>query len=330
MAGDFRSATNNRFENGSRGIDRAVAELADAQHRVIGQGQLLNFGLSLSNIRYRISVGRLHPIRPRVYAVGAKRLTVEGQLMAVALWAGPAAFISHRSAAALRGLLAPRATIHITCGRRRDPRPGITVHQRHLLADEVTTHEGIPVTTVARTLLDIAATEGRNALVRALREAEYLRLADATSLPTLIARYPGARGTGIATAVLGERRTPGHTESELEDRFLEFLAARGLPMPRTNAWIEVRDERFRVDCLWEREMVVVELDGHRAHGADDRFESDRRRDLALMGVGYPVARVTWRRLHDDPDGLASDLRDLLGRLGRGRRLEPGGTARATA
>lgn len=303
-----------------------IAALADAQHRVVGRLQLLDLGLTARSIGYRVSIGRLHEVLPSVYSVGAKRLTVEGRGMAVALWGGQGATISHRSAAALWGVLPARGMIHVTCRRRRNPRPGIAVHQRRLAADEVTTHEGIPVTTVARTLLDIAATEGRNALVRALREAEYLRLADATSLPTLIARYPGARGSKVAASVLGERRTPGHTESELEDRFVEFLAARGLPMPRTNAWVEVRDERFRVDCLWEQEMVVVELDGHRAHDADDRFESDRRRDLALTGVGYAVARVTWRRLHDDPDGLASDLRDLLGR--RGRRLEPGGAATA--
>lgn len=236
--------------------------------------------------------------------------------MAVALWGGQGATVSHRSAAALWGVLPARGTVHVTCRRRRNPRPGIAVHHRRLPADETTTHDGIPVTTVARTLLDIAATEGRNVLVRALREAEYLRLADATSLPTLVARYPKARGTGVATAVLGERRAAGHTESELEDRFLEFLAAQGLAIPHTNAWIEVRGERFRVDCLWERERVVVELDGRRAHDADDRFESDRRRDLALMGVGYVVARVTWRRLHDDPDGLARDLRHLLSRRAR--------------
>ena len=235
--------------------------------------------------------------------------------MAVALWGGPGAVISHRSAAAIWGMLRSRSATHVTCWRRRNPRRGITVHQRRLPADEVTTHDGIPVTTVARTLLDIAATEGRDALIRALRQAEHLRLTDHTSLPALIARYPRGRGTAVAAGVLAERRPAGHTESELEDRFLEFLRARGIELPQTNAWLEVNGDRFRVDCLWQRERVVVELDGRQTHDADDAFESDRSRDLALMGIGFAVARVTWRRLHDDPDGLARDLRSLLTRRG---------------
>ena len=231
--------------------------------------------------------------------------------MAVAFWGGPGAFISHRSAAALRRILPARDTIHVTCRRRRSPRPGIVVHQRRLPADEVTTVDGIPVTTVARTLLDVAASEGRAALLRALREAEYLRLADATPLPTLISRYPRARGTAIARAVLDERRVTGHTESELEDRFLEFLDDRRIEAPRTNAWIELNSNRFRVDSLWEHERVIVELDGRQAHEGEDPFETDRRRDLALMSVGYVVVRVTWRRLRDDPDQLARELHALL-------------------
>lgn len=288
-----------------------MAARADAQHRVVGRGQLLDLGLSERNIAYRLSIGRLHEVLPGVYAVGAKTLTTEGRLMAVALWAGPGAFISHRSAAALRTMLPARGAIHVTCRRRRDPRPGIIVHHRTLPADEVTTLDDIPVTTTARTLLDIAATEGRASLLRALRRAEFLRLADATPLPTLISRYPRGRGTAVARRVLEDRRVAGHTESELEDRFLEFLDARAIEAPRTNVWIEVDDQRFRVDCLWERERVIVELDGRQAHDGDDAFESDRRRDLALMSTGYVVVRITWRRLRDDPDGLARELRALL-------------------
>ena len=311
MAGDLHSEPNNWSENVSRGLDGRIASLADAQHRVLGREQLLRLGLSKRNIAYRLSISRLHEVLPGVYSVGARTLTAEGRLMAVALWAGPDAFISHRSAAALRGILPARGTIHVTCRRRRSPRPGIAVHQRLLPADEVTTVDGIPVTTTARTLLDVAAREGRHALLRALREAEFLRLADATSLPTLISRYPRGRGTAIARVVLEGRRAAGHTESELEDRFLEFLDHRNIEAPRANAWIELDGNRFRVDFLWERERVIVELDGRQAHDGDDPFESDRRRDLALMSAGYVVVRITWRRLHDDPDRLARELRALL-------------------
>ena len=311
----MQSGANYRSENACRAVDRRIGKLSDAQHRVAGRKQLLALGLPAPSIKYRLRIGRLHEVLPGVYSVGGACLTADGRLMAAALWAGPGAVISHRSAAAVWGMLPSRGVIHVTAASRRPRRPGIATHHRRLPADEIAIQDGIPVTTVARTLLDIAATEGRDALIRALRQAEHLRLTDHTSLPALIARYPKARGTAIAARVLAERLPAGHTESELEDRFLEFLGAWGIELPQTNAWLTVNDDHFRVDCLWQSERVIVELDGRQAHDADGPFESDRRRDLALMGIGYAVARVTWRRLHDDPDGLARDLRSLLTRRG---------------
>jgi very-short-patch-repair endonuclease len=259
-----------------------------------------------------VAIGRLHQVLPCVYAVGPPRLTREGRLRAATLWAGPGAVISHRPAAGLRSLLPAGDLIHITTPQRRRPRHGIVLHERTLPADEITTLDGIPVTTAARTLLDIAATEGRHAFERALRQADFHELADATPLPSLIARYPGGRGTAIARAALNARRPTGHTESELEDRFAEFLVARGFPPPRLNADVCVDGRWFRVDCLWGDEGVVVELDGRRAHSGL-RADADAERDLILAAAGRVVVRVGWRRLHEDPDGLAANLRALLAR-----------------
>jgi predicted transcriptional regulator of viral defense system len=310
MGRDLHIGANISPERVTRAVDELIGALADAQHRVVDRAQLLELGLTPAMVKHRLATGRLHEVLPGVYVVGGRTLTADGRLMAAALWGGPGAVISHRSAAAAWGMLRARGAIHVTCRSRRNPRAGITVHHRRLPADEVTTHNGIPVATAARTLLDIAATEGRDALIRALRQAEHLRLTDHTPLTALIARYPSARGTAVAARVLAERLPGGHTESELEDRFLEFLDARGIELPETNVWLNVNGSRFRVDCLWPAERVIVELDGRQTHDAEDPFESDRRRDLALSAAGYVVVRVTWRRLHDDPDGLASDLRAL--------------------
>lgn len=308
---DFRNGGDYSRQNGSRAPDRAIAAILGRQHRVIHREQLLAIPLSPNQIAYRLRVGRLHIVHPGVYAVGGENLGREGRLVAATLWAGRGAVASHRSAAAVWGILPPGDRIHVTTPERRDPRPGLTLHQRRLPSDEVTIEDGIPVTTVARTLLDIAATEGRRAFDRALRQADYLQLADATPLLDLIARYPGGRGTAVVRAALEARRSSGHTESELENRFVEFIAARGIELPRLNASLEVQGRWVRVDCLWEAERVIVELDGRRAHEGQERREADAERDLLLGTVGYVVVRVTWKRLHEDADGLERDLRSLL-------------------
>ena len=310
---DFHLTPNNSGSGESRRHpDRVIAELAGRQHRVVHLEQLLAIPLSRAEVEYRAAIGRLHQVLPSVYAVGPRRLSREGRLKAATLWAGPGAVISHRPAAALRSLLPAGELIHVTTPNRRRPRRGIVLHERRLPADEITTIDGIPVTTTARTLLDVAATEGRQAFERALRQADYHQLTDATPLPSLIARYPGGRGTAIARAAIDARRPTGHTESELEDRFVEFLVDRGLALPRLNADVCVDGRRFRVDCLWEAEGVVVELDGRRAH-AGERADADAERDLILASAGLVVVRVGWRRLHDDPDGLEVNLRALLAR-----------------
>ena len=311
MSRECESDGNSCGQTHSHSADRAIGKILDRQHGVVERGQLLTVPLSPDQIAYRLCIGRLHTIHPGVYAVGGRALARKGRLKAAALWAGPDAVVSHRSAAGLWSLLAPGEIVHLTTSQRRGPRPGLALHESTLPPDEITTLDGIPVTTAARTLLDIAATEGRRALDRALRQAEYLQLSDSTPHAALVARYPGGRGTAIARATLEAGRPPGHTESELEDRFAEFLAARGFEPPRLNASLEVHGRWFRVDCLWDAERVVVELDGRRAHEGFERSEADAERDTVLASAGYLVARVSWRRLHEEPAGLERDLRVLL-------------------
>ena len=229
--------------------------------------------------------------------------------MAAVLAAGPGAVLSHRSAAALWGIWSSaRTRIEVTAPRRLRRRSGIEAHQVFLAADERMVVHGIPVTSISRTLLDLAAVATRRQTQRAMHEAEFLRLADALSLDDLVDRHRGERGTATIRSILEDGRIgAGVTRSEFEDRFLAFLDARGLPRPEVNVLVQ----GIEVDCLWREQRVVVELDGHASHATRATFESDRARDRMLAVAGHSVVRVTWRHLHREADSLDDDLRALL-------------------
>jgi hypothetical protein len=214
--------------------------------------------------------------------------------------------LSHRSAAALHELRASeRARIEVTIpGRGARSHAGVEVHRSSTLtAADTTVVNGIPVTTVARTQLDLAEVIDRRGLERAFDQAEILEVFDLRALEKQLEhnRYrPCAR---VVRTVLDEHyagRTP--TWLELEERFLALTRSAGLPDPEVNTWI-VTDERepaLRVDFLWRRERLIVETDGYRTHGTKQAFERDRRTDQRLVLAGWRVIRVTWRQLTREP------------------------------
>ena len=132
-------------------------------------------------------------------------------------------------------------------------------------------------------------------------------------VPSLIERHRGRRGVAALEGVLADLDVgAGLTFSELEERFLVFLIERGLPRPELNAPLDLGDRFAVVDCLWRRQRLVVELDGHGVHSRRVQRDSDTRRDRELLLAGWRVIRVTWRHLHDEGDRLATDLNRLLG------------------
>jgi very-short-patch-repair endonuclease len=290
------------------GFDRAVAELAARQHGVVGRDQLGDLGLGRRAIDHRVEHGRLHPVHRGVYAVGHRHVSRDGRFMSATLVAR-GAVLSHRSAAALLGIRpSGRGRTEITVGRALRPRAGLQIHRAPLPSDEVTTHHGIPVTTPARTLLDLAAVVPYHHLERAATEAEIRRLGSPTSVADLVARYPTRKGTAALRRLLAARDIGRNvTKRDLELRFLAFLDAHDLPRPRINADVDGRE----VDCLWPDQRLVVELDGFATHGTRPAFEADRARDRALLVAGYRVTRITWRQLRDDALALATALRTLL-------------------
>jgi very-short-patch-repair endonuclease len=179
-------------------------------------------------------------------------------------------------------------------------------------ADEMTELDGIPVTGVSRTVLDLAAVLTRRQLERAMNEAEVRALTDRHSIPDLLERYPRRRGTAVLRSILDdETALRGVTENDFEEAFAALLEAHGLPRPRFNADLVVRGRFFRPDAVWEESRLIVELDGRAPHGTDQAFESDRERDRVLLVAGWRVMRVTWRQLRDEPGDVAADLREAL-------------------
>ena len=220
--------------------------------------------------------------------------------------------MSHRCAAARWGILEGwPSRVDVTVPRELRPRGGIRPHQASLAADERTIEVGIPVTTVARTLLDLAAVLQRHELNRALERAEALRLSDLTPLVVLMERHDGRRGMANLRAATRELLRPAVTKSELERRFLTFVDKAGLPRPQTNVWLSIAGEWIEVDCVWREQGVIVELDSRTYHETTAAFERDRRRDRRLHAAGWQPVRITDRALRSEPDALDADLRTLL-------------------
>lgn len=294
--------------------DVGVAALAARQHGVVSRRQLVGMGLGEDAVDHRLAVGRLHPLMRGVYAVGHRVISREGRWLAAVLVCGPGAVLSHRSAAALWGIRdsAP-GSVDVTVSHKSTPSGRIRRHHAVLPDDEVTVYEGIPVTSVPRTIFDLAATSSVDRVEHDIRQVEYLRLYDRLSLVDMVDRYSGRRGVRRLRAALSriEKLPVGRTKSRLEERFLPFLRRYGLPRPCLNDWIVMGEQRFEVDCHWPGTGQVVELDSWEAHGTRSAFREDRTRDRILHTAGYAVTRISWAQLDDEPKAVARDLRSLL-------------------
>jgi very-short-patch-repair endonuclease len=298
----------------TRDGDRDIADLARSQHGVVGRIQLMELGVGRRAIAARLRSGRLHRIHAGVYAVGHTVLSREGRWMAAVLASGPDVALSHWSAAALWGIrLNSRTRVDVTVPHATRSSAAIRRHVSDVPTDERTVVEGIPVTSVPRTVLDLAATQPAAVVEAMLREVEFRQLWDRLSLADLVDRYPGRRGVRkVRQALELVRDVPaGRFRSPLEERFAVFLDRNRLPRPLFNDWIALGERRFQVDCHWPKGKLLIELDGWQAHGGRRAFRRDRQRDRLLAAAGYTVVRITSAQLEDEPERLAADLRALF-------------------
>lgn len=287
-------------------MDAVIAELAARQHTMVARRQLLELGFNRKLIDLRLSRARLHPVFRAVYSVAPGRPTKEGRWMAAVLATGPGAMLSHRAAGARHGVR-PFDGCEVIVTRDRRPGPGIVVHRAQIQPDEITAVDGIPVTGISRTLLDLAAVVRYEQLERAARQAEIARVTDNVSLTELLERYPGRRGSRRLRRLLEDEALQAQTRSELEDDFLCFVRAHGLPHPQTNVLVH----GFLCDAVWPDQRLVVELDSRAFHSHRRAFDDDRRRDRVLQHHGLRVVRLTKRHLTLEAAATARDLGALL-------------------
>jgi very-short-patch-repair endonuclease len=277
-----------------------LAEVAARQWGLVTRAQLTALGVGDSGVRDWVRTGRLHRLYRGIYAVGHDRLRLEGRWLAAVLACGPGAVLSHRDAAALWGLRQSHsALIDVTVPSRNGRRAqrGIRLHRTgRLRPDEVTVRHGIPVTTVARTLLDLADVLDRQALKRVITEAEYTHQFDLTAINAAVQNNPGRRRAKLMEAVAGRRH---RTRSKLELRFLALLERHGVAEPETGVWIS----GYETDFLWRAAGLVVETDGLDAHSTREAVKRDRKRDRVLARAGFRTMRLTDEDLDDEYEVL---------------------------
>lgn len=311
MADSSHLDRNSSGKRATSAIDHVIAALAARQYGVVDRDQLRRIGLSEDEIDYRIAIGRLRVIHRGVYAVGHDRLSPEGRWLAAVFAGGKHAALSHRSAARHWGLLRHEGSIEVTSPRRKRKRKNIHYFEASVDAVDRTEHRAIPVTTVARTLLDLGAVDSAR-VPKAFEQADVLGLLDVRELQRLVDWYPRRPGTGAIRSVLGAAADwRGITRSELERRFRDLVVGAGLPMPAMNCRIHVGDLVIEADAVWHEQRLIVELDGYAYHRTQAAFERDRERDRLAVAAGWRVIRITWRQLAEHPRGVIRDLKRAL-------------------
>ncbi|HEX6456916.1 MAG TPA: DUF559 domain-containing protein [Solirubrobacterales bacterium] len=241
--------------------------------------------------------------------------------MAAVLACGQGAVLSHRSAAYLHGILDDsRNRVDVIAPNRRGRAPAtISAHRDGTLteADRVVI-DGIPCTSLARTLLDIAATESPPTLRFAVTQAEVEEIFDLTEVVELLKRSKGRRGAARLRLAI-EHHDPQEQEArrELEKKLLRLFKRGGLRPFESNGHLLVDGISLMPDFLWRDARLIVEADSHRVHGTVTAFEKDRLRDQRLAAAGWTVIRVTWRQVTREPERLLQTLRSLLSRRSAG-------------
>jgi very-short-patch-repair endonuclease len=289
-----------------------AARRARVQYGVLSSRQLAECGLSSHAIATRLRHGTLQRVHRGVYAIGCGPLTLEARFVAAVLACHGEAFLSHFSAAALEGMLAwAQRLVEVTVVRGTTARrPGLRVHRaRALDARDVDRRRGIPVTTPARTLLDLAGVLGEHALRRVVRQALGERRVTIAQLRDVLTRANGHRGAGPLARLVADGPAP--TRSELEDALLDLVRRAGLPEPQVNAELVLDGRRLIPDLRWPRQRLVVEADGAAWHDNRVARAADAERQALLEAHGERVLRVTWQQTTRQPRQTLARIRAAL-------------------
>jgi hypothetical protein len=311
------SRQRNRGKEKADAIGR-IAELATLQGGVVSLSQLRGEGVSRQLAAERAEANSLHRIHRGVYTVGHRAVSRNALLRAALLACGDGAVVSHGTAAAFHGLwdkapLLVDVTVPVEAGRKID---GVRCRRcRYPEPEEVETRAGIAVTTVARTLVDLAGIVGLATLKKSVGRSAIRKKLDLQAVDLAIYNARRRRGLKALELALAPYRTkdgkPLDMRSDFETLVLPELLDSGLPRPGCNVPLDIDGERLVVDFLWERERVVVETDGRETHETPPAFQSDRRRDQFLASAGYRVLRVTWEQIHVERAAVLRRIKNAL-------------------
>lgn len=309
MAAERRLVPNISAESDTtHGRWRLASRIAARQHGVVTRGQLRAVGLTDHQITWAVRTVRLRPVHRGVFVFGAGPLSPPGRWSAAVLVCGPTAALGYRSAAAHWDLRPTSArSSEVVVARTMRPTHGEVIVHRHprMASDEVTEHLGIRVTTVARTVLDLAAVVSPRVLRRAVSQAEILRRFDRHAVELLLERHPGHRGRAPLERLLAAWTEPGTARSPQEESFPELCARFGFPRPVMNA--EVLG--MEIDAVFFDERIAVELDGYAFHAGAIRWEDDHEKRARLVAAGWTVLAYSYRQQRDDGGRF---VRDTLG------------------
>jgi predicted transcriptional regulator of viral defense system len=296
----------------------AVARLAAEQHGLVTHAQLLRLGFSTGKIGRSSKALRLHRIHRGVYSLGHAVLSDHARCLAAVMTAGRGAVVSHEAAAWLWGLLpACPKVIDVTVPQHGGKRPGIALHHSSTLVPEEHGRFGrIPVTALARTLLDLAATAPPRTAWSAIDRAERRDLLDLAELDAMLKRRKGHRGAARLRKALEIYRDPAFYRARSERLLRRLIKRAGLPQPAINTWVG----KFEIDVYWEAERFAVEVDGWETHRTRKAFEEDRLRLEEMKLSGIDCVPISARRIEQRPGEVGRHLAILLHRRRKGLQV----------
>jgi very-short-patch-repair endonuclease len=288
------------------GADEVIARIATAAHGVVTRDELLRAGVTVTTIRRRLERGALIPVHRGVYRVGHLAPSYQATFTAAVKAGGNEAALCGRAAAHMWGLVKGRPPQPEILAPGKRQIPGVLIHRcQGIDSTDITTRDGVHITTIERTLVDLACSLPVFELGRACHEADVRYRVTPEQVEAVLARRPSSPGAGALRRILhGDQRI---SLSRLELRFLRRLRTERLPIPETNRLAGGR----RVDCRWPEHRLTVELDGFRYHRSRHAWEQDRRREREARARGDEFRRYTWGDVADDPTFMLSELRELL-------------------
>jgi hypothetical protein len=287
-----------------------LADLAGKQYGVVSYRQLRELGFSKGHVYRAHEADRLRRVYRGVYAVGHSELSPHGRCRAALLAFNDNAVLSHRSAGWLWRLFPTCREVTDVTFAGKGRRKGIRIHRVMAISDrDITRLERIPVTSLSRTLFDVAATEPKRELERAVDRAKRRNLLDLHAIDQMLKRRARSPGAAQLKQAIALYRKPVFDRARSELLFLDAMEKEGERLPVLNTWVG----EWEIDAYWEAERFAFEVDGWETHGSREAFENDRLRHEEMKLAGIDSIRLSARRIETEPKQVAKRIRTFLTR-----------------